>query len=132
MTITIIIFIISILIAFIMLSYRAWEIRTGQIITESNATPVPEIAFRNLEKNVLYLAKRFIQSFVLGVVKYWFLATTKVKKEISENWPKVHKMIEKKAVSSAEKTQSFVKRAVAESKYKIKRLKEKIRQDHDM
>ncbi len=130
MIITIVIFFIAIVTAFGMLSMRAWEIRTNRITPEIVEHPMPELSFRHLEKNMLYLTKHIIQSIILVCAKYWFILTTRTKKWISTKWPKIHDRFIKKPESSETVSPSFVQRAVLESKAKIKRIREKVKKEH--
>ena len=115
-----------------MLTFRAWEIRTLRINPENIEPAVPEISFRHIEKSMLYFTKHIVQGIVLSVVKYWFIIITKTKKWISDNWPKMHDYFKKKVVTSNETTTpSFFHRAVLESKAKIKRIKEKVKKEHE-
>ncbi len=130
MVIVIVIFFISIITAFGMLSFRAWQIRTGRVNIEgSGELAMPEVGFRHLEKNMLYLTKHIVQWLVLSAVKYWLIFVTKTKKWISENWPKFHAYFQKKPQSPDAKP-TFIQRSIRESKIKIKRIKEKVKRDH--
>jgi len=130
MIITITIFFIAIIVAFGMLAFRAWEIRTLQIKIENTEPPVPEISFRHIEKNMLYLTKHIVQGAVLVVVKYWFIITTRGKKLIVNKWPKVNDYLKKKPESPEGEKPSFFKKAIIESKTKIRRIKEKVKREH--
>ena len=123
-----IIFLISIILAFGMLLFRSWEIRTHRKNIPDKNISLPELPFRHLEKNMLYLTKHIVQWLVLVVVKYWFISRIKTKKFIVENWPKVHHFLKRKP-GKDKKKMSFTKRAVLESKFKIKRMKERIRDE---
>jgi hypothetical protein len=126
----IIIFLLAIIIAFGMLLFRVWEIKTNRKIVDENNLSLPELHFRHVEKNMLYLTKHVVQGLVLVVVKYWFISVIKTKKFVVENWPKVHKIIRRKHKKEIEdRPMSFAKRAVLESKFKIKRMKQKIREE---
>lgn len=115
-----------------MLSFRAWEIRTHRVELQENApSAVPELSFRHVEKNMLYLAKHIIQWIVLMVVKYWLIITTKVKKWIGENWPKVHDFFKSKEQSGSPMKISFFRRSMLESKAKIRKMREKIKEEHE-
>jgi hypothetical protein len=132
MILLIVIFFIAIISAFGMLAFRAWEIRTNRIqIIENNESPVPELYFRHVEKNILHFSKLIIQWIVLIIVKYWLIMITKIKKWLGENWPKFHKLFEKKEPSSSPMKISFVRRAILESKSKISKLKKKIKEEHE-
>lgn len=80
---------------------------------------------------MLYLTKRAIQWVVLVVVKYWFIGVTKFKKWVQDKWPKVYVFFAG-IPKSPENTKrpSYVRRAVVESKIKIKRVKEKVKREH--
>ena len=83
--IAIIIFFIAIVTCFGMLAWKAWEIRTSRVAIEENSKIVlPDVPFRHVEKNMLYLAKHIIQSLLLVIVKYWFISTTKTKKSLKQ------------------------------------------------
>lgn len=128
MTLAIIIFFISILLAFGMLAFRAWEIKTNRKTLVDTNISLPEFPFRHLEKNMLYLTKHILQWIVIISVKYWFVTVIKIKKIIVEDWPKVHNLLKRKPKKEPGKM-SFAKRAILESKFKIKRMKEKIKED---
>lgn len=113
-----------------MLLFRVWEIRTNRKIVEKDNLSLPEIPFRHVEKNMLYLTKHIVVGLVLVTVKYWFISVVKTKKFIVENWPKIHKIIRKKYKKEIKnKPMSFAKRAIIESKFKIKRMKQKIKDE---
>lgn len=133
MSIIIIIFFISIILAFGMLTFRAWEIRTARVSIPDNKDGVlPNISFRHVEKSMLYLTKHVIQGLILTCVKYWYIFITKTKKWVSEKWPKIHSYFEKKESVSLEPSKpSFLEKAILESKAKIKRIKEKVKREHE-
>jgi len=131
MWLIIILFFIVIISAFGMLSFRTWELKTSQIEKPENERKLmPEIYFRQVEKVVLYLAKHVIQWIVLAIVKYWFISTTKAKKWIGKNYPKITKIFRKKESTGENKKISFSKRARLELKAKIGRIKEKVKREH--
>ncbi|MCX6756466.1 MAG: hypothetical protein NTX85_03940 [Candidatus Nomurabacteria bacterium] len=130
MIFVVIIFFIAIITAYGMLAFRAWELRTGQVDKEIVGSPVQHLSLRQIEKIMLYLLKHFIQGVVILVVKYWFIAITKISVWLKEKWPKVSAIFEKKPESTIPKKPSFITKAVLESKSKIKRLKQKIREEH--
>jgi hypothetical protein len=132
MTIIIIIFFIAIVSSLGMLSFRAWEIKTGRVEYSSSSKEIlPKIYFRHIEKIMLYLAKYVIQFFVLMVVKYWFIIYTKSKKWICNKSPNIHRFFHKKSTNITEKRDSFIHKAVLESKIKIRNIKEKIKREHE-
>ena len=116
-----------------MLIYRAWEIRTNRlIIEEENTQFTPELSFRYIEKIMLYLTKHIVQWIVLSVVKMWFIIVTKTKILLQNRLPKIHNFFKKKEATGTDSRKiSFVERAVMESKIKIKKVKEKIKQEHE-
>ena len=130
----IIIFLIATATSLGVLSYRSWEIRNGnEIIAHKIENPISKISFRDLERMVAHLLKHYIQQIVLIVVKYWFILRIRTKKFIMEKWPKVYKIFEKKPFDpNVPLKPSFFTKALLESKVKIKRLKQKIHEDHDM
>lgn len=92
---------------------------------------MPEVSFRHIEKIMLYLTKHIVQGIVLTTVKYWFIITTKGKKVLIDRWPKVNDYFKKKPGSPNTTKPSFVKRAIIESKTKIKKIKEKVKKEHE-
>ena len=115
-----------------MIFFRAWELDTSR--TEKPDTPrklIPEVYFRQVEKIVLYLTKHIVQWLVLVVVKYWFIVTTKIKKWLHKNYPRVTRIFKKKEKENINTKPSFLKRAILELKMKIKRTKEKVKREHE-
>lgn len=132
MGIIIILFFIAIILAFIMLSYQAWEIKTLRTEKVNNLPKIiPKIYFRHLEKNMLYIIKHIIQGIILVTVKYWYITEAKTKKWIKKNWPKVSNYFRAKTSNINERKNSFIKRAVLESKIKIRRVKEKVKRENE-
>jgi hypothetical protein len=132
MILTIIIFFISIIGAFGMLLFRAWEIRTNRIeILAEEKTQVSELSFKKVEKVLLFLAKHLIQWVVLSSVKLWYTITAKIKLWTKNKLPKINKFFHKEPKIEDPRKISFVQRAVIESKIKIKKAKEKIKKDHE-
>lgn len=128
MTLTIIIFFIAIIGAFGMLMFRAWEIRTSRLIIDRTFTR--ELSFRYIEKVTLFLIKHLIQWIILTSVKIWYLFVTKSKVILQNKLPRVNNLLHKKINNDSRKL-SFVERAVLESKIKIKKIKEKIKKEHE-
>ena len=128
MTLTIIIFFIAVIGAFGMLMFRAWEIRTSRLIIDKTNTR--ELSFRYIEKVTLFLVKHLIQWIILTSVKIWFLFFTKSKVLLKNKLPRVNNLFHKKINNESRKL-SFIERAVMESKIKIKKLKEKIKKEHE-
>jgi hypothetical protein len=130
---TLIILILAVLGAYGMLSYSAHELGSGLRALPTEADPAPSTSFRKIEKYVLYSLKHILQGIVLFTVKYWFIIVAKTKKFVMEKWPRIHDRFVKKddrpdrPVSA---TKVFLKRAVAESKFKIKRIKDKVKAQH--
>lgn len=133
MLIYIIIFFIVTITAFGMLQFRAWEIKTSRFeMPISKRDIFPKIYFRHIEKIMLYLAKHIIQWIVLIVIKYWFIIITKIKKWGLKNLPKIDKFFKKKVNDeNIPKKYSFVRRAILESRMKIRHIKEKVRMEHE-
>ncbi len=135
MGIIIILFFIAVILAFVMLYYRAWQIKTLRALPETPPHKlIPEMYFRHVEKILLNLAKYLVQWIVLVVVKYWFIIYTKVKKWGVKNWPKVYNLFksskEKEAEVNSQKY-TFVQRAKLELQAKIRHTKEKVRREHE-
>jgi len=114
-----------------MVMFRAWEIETSRIPKHSNRNIFPKIYFRHVEKIMLYLTKHIVQWIVLVAVKYWFIVYTKTKKWTRKNLPKIFKFLKKESKEVKKQSDSFVKKAILESKTKIKRIKEKVRKEHE-
>lgn len=127
-----IIFLVATISAFGMLFFRAWKIREyGNEKSIYSRRIIPEIYFRQVEKIMLYLTKHIVQWLVLNTIKYWYIITTKTKKFISHKLPKMHNYFRRKPNDEGLQKTSFIKRAVIESKIKIRRIKEKVKKDHE-
>jgi len=111
--------------------FRAWEIRTSRvekpILSEAD---IPKIYFRHVEKIMLYLAKHVIQWIILVTVKYYLILSTKGKKWIGKNLPKISNFFRESTKKISEYQNPFFHRAVLESKIKIKRIREKVKKEH--
>ena len=114
-----------------MIMFRAWEINK---IDKQNPLPdrkiIPEVYFRHTEKIMLYLAKYIIQSIVFIIMKYWFIALTKTKKWLWKSLPRFYNLFIKKINDTETQNDSFFRRAVLESKVKIRKIKENVRREH--
>ena len=131
MGVIIILFFIAVILAFGMLYFRAWEIKTLQTTPPTSPRKIiPEIYFRHVEKIMLHLAKYVVQWIVLMVVKYWFIVYAKAKNWGVKNWPKVYKFFTRTREEDIEPQKySFVQRAILELKAKIRHTKEKVRRE---
>lgn len=116
-----------------MIIFRAWEIKK---IGDEKSLPtrklVPEIYFRHVEKIILYLTKYIVQTVVFVFMKYWFIFLTKTKIWAGKNLPKIYNFFDKKSGvdNSLPQTHSFLRRAVLESKAKIRKIKENVKKEH--
>lgn len=113
-----------------MLAFRAWEIRTNRVEILEKIDHTEGLSFRRMEKIFLFLTKHIVQWIVLSSVKAWYTIITKVRFWIKNKLPKINNWFKKKNSTDSRKI-SFVQRAVIESKIKIKRVKEKIKQEHE-
>lgn len=114
-----------------MLIFRAWKIRTARVEKPlPNIEIFPKMQFRHVEKLMLYLTKHVIQWIVLVVVKYWFIIYTKTKKWAGKKLPKIYEFFKDKSQNINHQKNSFVRRAILESKIKIRRIKEKVKREH--
>jgi hypothetical protein len=125
MTIIIILFFLAIILLFLMLNYRAWEIKKNKIEKPSpHQKVIPEIYFRQIEKTMLYLTKYSFQWIVLIIIKGYFILINKVKKFTEKKLPKIFNIFKKKTKTNTKKIPSFY-RAFIELKTKIKKVREK-------
>jgi hypothetical protein len=134
MGIIIILFFIAIILALVMLYYRAWQIETLRVLPETPPHKlIPEMYFRHVEKILLNLAKYLVQWIVLAVVKYWFIIYTRVKKWGVKNWPKDYNLFRSKEKETDANPQkyTFAQRAKLELQAKIRHTKEKVRRQHE-
>ena len=114
-----------------MIMFRAWRIdKAEELSSLPTRKIVPEVYFRHIEQIGLYLAKYIIQSIVFIVMKYWFIALTKIKKWIGKSLPKLYHFFYKKTESVEPQNDSFFRKAVLESKIKIRKIKENVRREH--
>lgn len=129
MTISIIIFLISLFVVFGILISSARKVQLGQ--RQIDGVWAPDVSFRKIEKYVLYYTKNVVQITVITVVKYSMIGAIKTKKVIREKLPHIHQKI-KKVISKREpgSKPSFIQKAVLESKTKIRRIKDKVKRDH--
>lgn len=127
MIIIIIIFFTALLISFGLILYRAWEIRTQEQEPENLRKILPEVYFRHVEKIILFITKHIIQSIILIIVKYWYIFAAKIRKWGIKNLPKISTFFKIKRNESQRK--SFLKRAIIESRIKIRRVKEKVKRE---
>ena len=135
--ITTILFFIALVTALLMSTYRAWEIRTSRV-QKSNASDVDFIetfSFRNIEKVALSVFKNVFVGIILVIAKYWFIFVTKTKKWLEENWPKVHQIFERSRMKEVDRgliqSYSFMRRLILETRAKVRRMKEKVKREHE-
>lgn len=115
-----------------MISYQAWEIKNLRIEKANNLSKMmPKIYFRHVEKNMLYITKHIIQGIILLTVKYWYILEAKSKKWLKKNWPKISNYFKTKTSNINERKNSFIKRAILESKIKIRRVKERVKRENE-
>ncbi|MFA5838934.1 MAG: hypothetical protein WC849_03280 [Candidatus Paceibacterota bacterium] len=65
------------------------------------------------------------------IVKFWFIIYAKTKKWTGKNLPKIYEFFKEKTKDISQQENSFIQRAILESKIKIKHIREKIRRDHE-
>jgi hypothetical protein len=131
MVTTVTTFFVAIVVAFMTLSYSAWEVRTGRRVILA-PSPVPKLSFRTIEKSVLYLLKTSLQSIVIIGAKFWFLGMAKLRKFSREKLPKIYRFLGMTARNEdGTKKPSFARRAIMESRTKIKRIRERIKREHE-
>jgi hypothetical protein len=114
-----------------MIYFKAWEIRNSKIEQSSTLRKIlPEIYFRQIEKIMLYLTKHILQWIVITAVKYWFIILAKTRKWSLKKLPKIYKLFKAKNKEIIQQRNTFLSKAILESKIKIKRIKEKVKRDH--
>lgn len=114
-----------------MVTFRAWEIKTGRVEIPYQAKSIlPKIYFRHVEKIMLYLTKHIVQWIVLMAVKYWFIVYTKTKKWAGKKLPKIYDFFKTKPKVLIQPKNSFIQKAILESKIKIRNIKEKVKREH--
>jgi len=129
MTLVIIIFLVSIAFLFGMLFYRAWEIKQSKIEKPpKNRNFLPDIYFRQVEKIMLYWVKRGIQWLILMTVKYWTIFIEENKKLINKKFPQIKTFFKK--IKQRRNHGDFIHKAMIESKFKIKRIREKVKKEY--
>ena len=117
-------------VAFAVIIRSQKEVKRGTRFVNENEQPF-YFSVRKIEKYVLYSAKHILQTFIVLMAKYWFIGVTKTKQFINTRFPKIKKLFEKKEIMKVEKkTLTFLGRAVKESKIKIKRMREHVRETH--
>ena len=114
-----------------MLIFRAWEIKTMRVgATNVLNKRTPGLSFKYIEKSFLYIVKHLVLIIVLTTVKYWLIVTTKTKKWVSENWPKIHNFFKEKPKPLTPRKNTFVRQTILESRARVNRLKERIKKEH--
>ena len=132
---TILSFAISLLLVAGMLGYKIVRLRRGEMLPESNHTPlsfVPEhITFDNIERDVIEYAKKYGHETLLLALRAWIRAGYFIRREKKlvidtvKSWmPKKHKEVSKKAVSH------FLQN-VSEYKAKLNKMKEQIKAEEE-
>ncbi len=130
MTLAIIIFLISIAFLFGMLFYRAWEIKKGKVEKpDPNTNFLPAVFFRQIERIMLYWTKRGVQCVILVAVKYWTIFVEEGKKLINRKFPKVKDFF--KRLGRKRNHGAFIQKAMIESKFKIKKVREKVKKEYE-
>ncbi len=126
MTLVIIIFLVSIAFLFGMLFYQAWEIKEEKIERPArDKNFLPALYFRQIEKIMLYWTKRGIQWMILMTVKYWTILVEENKKIINKKFPQIKTFFKRRRNHG-----NFIHRAMIESKFKIKRVREKVKKEY--
>lgn len=129
MTLVIIIFLVSIAFLFGMLFYQAWEIKEGKIERPArDKNFLPALYFRQIEKIMLYWTKRGIQWLILVTVKYWTILVEENKKIINRKFPQIKTLFKK--LKQRRNHSDFIHRAMIESRFKIKRVREKVKKEY--
>ena len=132
---TILSFAISLTLLAGILGYKIVRLRRGEILPESNHTPlslVPEhINFDELEKDAIEHAKRYGHEILLFALRSWIRSGNFIRREKKmviekvKSWmPHKHKEVSKKAVSQ------FLQN-VSEYKAKLNKMKEEIRAEEE-
>jgi hypothetical protein len=131
MTYVILIFLLSISWATGMIFYKSWQIKNQKINGQKiNLLFLPEIPFRHLEKNILHFTKKIVQESLFFSVKYWFIFVDKTKKWFNNKKPKIQNFFSiKKKENNKSYRQSFFKKALIESRAKIKHIRDKVREE---
>jgi hypothetical protein len=112
-----------------MLFYQAWEIKQGKIERPSkNKNFLPALYFRQIEKIMLYWTKRGIQWLILVTVKYWTILVEENKKIINKKFPQIKTFFKK--LKQRRNHGDFIHRAMIESRFKIKRVREKVKKEY--
>ena len=116
-----------------MLIIKTQKIKSGKDASfpDKRCCIIPEIPFRQVEKIMLYLAKHIVQWCVLMTVKYWLITTNKIKKIVREYLPKIESYFEKNINPNTPRKSSFIHRAIIESKVKIYKMKQKMKEDRE-
>ncbi len=131
MTVSIIIFLISLAIVFGLLAYSTRDVLAGK--RQVHAPWSPDVSFRKIEKVVLYYTKNIVQITVVTVVKYSLITAIKTKKAVKEKLPHIHKRVKKVfGKRNPDGKPSFIQKAVLESKTKIRRVKDRVKKEHAM
>lgn len=130
MTLVIIIFLVSISFLFGMLFYQAWKIKKSKVEKPPKSSKfLPDIYFRQVEKIMLYWMKKGIQWLILMTVKYWTILVEENKKVINKKFPQIKTFFKK--IRRKRGHGDFIHKAMIESRFKIKRIREKVKKEYE-
>jgi|SRR3989344_327764 len=127
MTLAIIIFFVSLIGIFLMLSYKAWHIRSSNLKEETTGPELHhEILF--LHRKVFRITKKAGHLVIIKTLQGWAWVSYKTQKKFKENFPKINYLLggEKENSQVGDMPKSSFLSAVAEYKTKLKKFRQKI------
>ncbi|MFA5934259.1 MAG: hypothetical protein WC795_03525 [Candidatus Paceibacterota bacterium] len=135
MIISLIIFLVSLVLLFIFVSYRTWQINTGVINPEEHRLGIDhEAILLRLKDKAVYYSKKGAHEAVLGTLKGWVITTH----YLGKKWNKTSEALKKAMRAHApnkigveKKEPSFFLHAISEYKAKIKTFREELKEGEE-
>jgi hypothetical protein len=135
MIIPIIIFLISLVGLFTMLSFQAWRIKAGMVTVKERSMPeiFQEKAIVHVKTNFRRSLQRGIHLTVMTTLKTWVVFSHVVSMKFRQYFPKTTTFFSAKPKpAKGVPSNSFFLHSVAEYKQKVKKFKQKVRESSTM
>ncbi len=132
---SIIIFLISLIALFAMLSFQAWRIKAGIVNIKERSMPeiLQEKALIHVKKNFRRSLQQGIHVAVMTTLKTWVVFSHVVSMKFKKHFPKTSTFFSAKPKpAKGTPSSSFFLHSVAEYKQKVKKFKQKVKETSTM
>jgi len=132
MTIIIITFFGTLIILLFMIFFQAWRVRAGLATAQDLSVPerFHDKALVHVKTNLRKSAQRAVHKMIIGALKGWVIFAHIVSKKFKEIFPKTSAFFSTKPKAPKEgETGSFFLHSIAEYKQKVKKFKQKIKEN---